>query len=173
MFLRPTEIIENLIDKKIILKGMKGADFGCGTGYFTALLSKAVSTEGTIYAIDVDEEVLEQAKDFISHFGLLNVKFLLKNLEISSGLDNNSLDFIFISQLIYQLEDPRSVIKEAYRVLKNNGHLIVLESQESNILFSGQKVCKPQEITLFLEENNFKIIEIDQNINYFLIISQK
>jgi len=173
MFLRPTEVIQHLIDRKIILNGMKGADFGCGTGYFTALLSKAVSQEGTIYAIDIDKETLQQAEDFISHFGLSNVKFFLRDLEISSGLSENSLDFVFISQVLYQLEDPTAILKESNRVLKKKGYLIILEAQENNFLFSGQKIYKPQEVSSFLEKTNFKIIEIDQNINYFLIISQK
>jgi ubiquinone/menaquinone biosynthesis C-methylase UbiE len=109
MFLRPGEIVQHLRDKKYILPGMKGADFGCGTGYFTALLAQEVSYSGKIYAIDVDEEALKSAQEFINQFGLRNVKFLHQDLEINSGLENNFIDFVFISQVLYQSDEPQKL----------------------------------------------------------------
>jgi ubiquinone/menaquinone biosynthesis C-methylase UbiE len=139
MFLRPGEIVQHLRDKKYVLQGMKGADFGCGTGYFTALLAEEVGAEGRIYAIDVDEEAIKEAQEFISQFGLRNVKFLHQDLEINSGLENNSLDFVFISQVLYQSDEPQKIISEAKRVLKEKGYLIVLEPQKRKSLICRTK----------------------------------
>ncbi|GIW67181.1 MAG: hypothetical protein KatS3mg096_049 [Candidatus Parcubacteria bacterium] len=173
MFLRPGEIIQHLREKKYILPSIKGADFGCGAGYFTALLAQEVGPSGKIYAIDIDEEVLKEAQEFVSQFGLHNIKFLNQDLEINSGLEDNSLDFVFISQVLYQAEDPEKIIQESRRVLKDKGYLIILEPQRENLLFAGQKIYDPQEICRLVEKENFKIKEIEQSSNYYLIVSQK
>jgi ubiquinone/menaquinone biosynthesis C-methylase UbiE len=173
MFLRPGEIVQHLRDKKYILPGMKGADFGCGTGYFTALLAQEVSYSGKIYAIDVDEEALKSAQEFINQFGLRNVKFLHQDLEINSGLENNFIDFVFISQVLYQSDEPQKIISEAKRVLKDKGYLIILEPQKENPLFTGQRVHNFQDIVDLIEKEGFKIIEIEQTSNYYLVVGQK
>ena len=173
MFLRPGEIIQHLRDKKYILTGMKGADFGCGSGYFTVLLAQSVGPSGKIYAIDIDEEVLRSAQEFIEQIGLKNVKFLHQDLEVNSSLENNSLDFVFISQVLYQSDEPQKIISEAKRVLKNKGFLIVLEPHKENPLFIGQRVHNFQEIVNLIEKEGFKIIEIEQSSDYYLIVGQK
>jgi ubiquinone/menaquinone biosynthesis C-methylase UbiE len=173
MFLRPGEIIQHLRDKKYVLSGMKGADFGCGTGYFTALLAQTVGHSGKIYAIDIDEEALKSAQELIDQFGLRNIKFLHQDLEINSGLENNSLDFVFISQVLYQSDEPQKIISEAKRVLKEKGHLIVLEPQKENPLFTSQRVHNFQDIVDLMEKEGFKIIEIEQTSNYYLVAGQK
>jgi len=173
MFLRPGEIILHLREKKYILPSMKGADFGCGSGYFTALLAKEVGTNGKIYAIDIDEEALKSAQEFIGQLGLKNVKFLHQDLEVPAGLEQNLLDFVFISQVLYQSEVPEKIIQSAKAILKPNGYLIILEPQRENPLFAGQKIYVPQEVVSLIEKENFKIIEIDQAENYYLLVAQK
>jgi ubiquinone/menaquinone biosynthesis C-methylase UbiE len=173
MFLRPGEIVQHLRDKKYVLQGMKGADFGCGSGYFTALLAQEVGHSGKIYAIDIDEEALKSTQELIDQFGLRNVKFLHQDLEINSGLENNSLDFVFISQVLYQSDEPQKIISEAKRVLKDKGYLIVLEPQKENPLFTGQRVHNFQDIVNLMEKEGFKIIEIEQTSNYYLTVGQK
>jgi ubiquinone/menaquinone biosynthesis C-methylase UbiE len=173
MFLRPGEIVQHLRDKKYVLQGMKGADFGCGTGYFTALLAQEVGHSGKIYAIDIDEEALKSAQELIEQFGLRNIKFFHQDLEIDSGLENNSVDFVFISQVLYQSDEPQKIISEAKRVLKDKGYLIVLEPQKENPLFTGQRVHNFQDIINLMEKESFKIIEIEQSSNYYLVVGQK
>ncbi len=173
MFLRPGEIIRKLREKKYILSGMVGADFGCGSGYFTALLAKEVAPEGKIYAIDIQEDAIKEAQEFLKNLNIFNVKFLKQDLEINPGLDRNTLDFVFISQVLYQSENPEKIIKSAWTVLKNGGYLIILEPQPENALFRGQRIYRPEEISSLLENLNFKIKEIEQSSHYYLIISQK
>jgi ubiquinone/menaquinone biosynthesis C-methylase UbiE len=173
MFLRPGEIILHLREKKYLLPSMKGADFGCGSGYFTALLAKEVGANGKIYAIDIDDEALKSAQEFIDQLGFKNVKFLHQDLEVSTGLEQNLLDFVFISQVFYQSDEPQKIIKSAEESLKPNGYLIILEPQRGNPLFAGQKIYVPQEIVSLIEKENLQIVEIHQTNDYYLLICQK
>jgi ubiquinone/menaquinone biosynthesis C-methylase UbiE len=152
---------------------MKGADFGCGTGYFTILLAQEVGPSGKIYAIDVDDEALRAAQEFADQTKVRNIKFLHQDLEINSGIMNNSVDFVFISQVLYQSDEPQKIISEAKRVLKDEGYLIVLEAQQENPLFTGQRIHNLQDIANLMEQEGFKIIEINQTSGYYLVVGQK
>ena len=54
MFLSP----EKIVDYCDVHHGMKVADFGSSIGTFALLLAKRVGTHGTVYAIDVQKELL-------------------------------------------------------------------------------------------------------------------
>ena len=173
MFTRPGEIINFLKEKGYLHSGMNGADFGCGSGYFSVLLANIVGPQGLIYAIDIQEDVLNEAKEFANNFKIKNIRFLKQDLEKNSGLENNSVDFVFISQVLYQSENPELILKEAYRVLKNNGLLIIYEPKESNFLFLGQNVHPQEKIEEICKNIGFKIIEDRDWGAYFLLIFEK
>lgn len=173
MFLRPTDIVQFLRSKKYILKEMKGADFGCGSGYFTALLANEVGPNGSIYAIDIQEDVLKEAQEFLKNLQIKNVKFILQDLEISSGVPDNSLDFVFISQVLYQSDQPEKIIKNAYRALKKGGHLIILEPKETAFLFQGQRVYNQDKVLEILTQENFEIIDFKEFGDYYLLVASK
>lgn len=173
MFINPSEIVKYFREKKYILPGMTGADFGCGGGYFTYLLANEVGPEGKIYAIDVQEEVLKEAQEFINNFALGNVKFVLQDLEHGSGVDDNCLDFVFISQVLYQSGSPEKILISAKKALKDNGFLIILEPEPENFLFSGQNIYNLDELKSLIENQKFKIIDYVKIKGYNLLISQK
>lgn len=173
MFLRPGEIIDFLKEKKYLHQGLTGADFGCGSGYFTVLLANTIGINGIIYALDIDEEALNSARELAENFRIKNIRFLRQDLEKTSGLNSNSLDFVFASQILYQSEKPELILKEAFRILKNNGNLIILEPTIINPLFSGQNIHSPQKIEEICEQIGFKIIEKKDWDNYHLWIYQK
>jgi ubiquinone/menaquinone biosynthesis C-methylase UbiE len=173
MFTKPGEIVKYLKDKKYITTNMNGADFGCGSGYFSVLLAQSVLPSGTIYAIDILEDELKSAQEFANNLGVKNIRFLRQDLEKNSGLANNQVDFVFISQVLYQSKEPQKIIKEAFRVIKNNGFLIVYEPQASNFLFSGQKVHSQEEIEKICTEIGFKILERKEYPGFYLLVFQK
>jgi ubiquinone/menaquinone biosynthesis C-methylase UbiE len=120
--------------KKIISQAAVGigsvvADFGFGKGDFLRFLSKEVGPEGKIYAIDIQESVLQRVRNEFSEEGILNTEFLNTNLEIdgSTKLEKETADFILISSLFFQLEDKSAVAKEALRILKPKGRILFID----------------------------------------------
>lgn len=173
MFLKPQNILNELRNNKIITISMKGADFGCGSGYFTALLANEVGQDGLIYAIDIQEDVLREAQEFLKNLNINNVRFILADLEQNSHLDAETLDFVFISQLLFQVENIGKIFFEAKRVLKKSGYLIIVEPLRDNYLFREYKVLAEDNIETYLNENGFKIILTKKFSGYFLSVSQK
>ena len=60
---KPSQVIEALRVKP----GMAVADLGSGSGYFTRRFIEAVTETGTVYAVDVEPEMLSYAKESIIH----------------------------------------------------------------------------------------------------------
>ncbi len=109
--------------------GMRVADFGCGSGYFTLLIAKKVSPNGTVTALDILESVLEVVRSKASAVGLSNLQTVRANLEVSgsSGLSNNSQDLVLIANILFQSERRLEILREAQRVLSPGGSLVVIE----------------------------------------------
>ena len=124
-FLNPDSIISNLN----IAPASQVADFGSGSGYFTLLLAKAVGPDGVVTAVDVLKEKLSTIKSAAQAQGLLNINYIRANLETpaSSGLDEASQDMVILANILFQSQKKEEIIKEAQRVLKTNGELVVID----------------------------------------------
>lgn len=132
-FLNPVGVVERLD----IWPGMKVADFGCGAGHFSIEIAKRIGHDGLVCALDVQKEVLEALKSRAKLEHLLNVSFGRVDLEADKGslLADNLVDMVLISNILFQVEKKDAVAREAFRVLKTQGKLVVIEweSTESNL----------------------------------------
>jgi len=125
-FLRPEEVIKQLN----IRKNIQVADFGCGAGYFTIPLAKVVG-EGVVYAFDVMEQALESVRSRAKIQGLFNIETRRCNLEnpSGSGLIINSIDLVVLANILFQSSKKLDIIKEAKRVLKKGGEMVIIDWQ--------------------------------------------
>jgi ubiquinone/menaquinone biosynthesis C-methylase UbiE len=128
-FVRPEEVVKNFG----LEPGMAVADFGCGSGHWTIAAAKLLGKSGTVYAIDVQKELLQAIKSYAEVNNLKNIEIIRADLEAAEGshLANGSLDFIIISNILFQADNRGQIAKEAFRVLKNKGKVAVIEWLES------------------------------------------
>lgn len=124
-FARPEKIIANLEVKE----GMKIADFGCGHGYFSIPAAKLVGLSGIIYALDILKEALEAVSSRAKIEGLTNIQCIWANLELVGGarLPNDAVDMVFMHNVLFQTQKKSEIIKEALRVLKAGGNLVIID----------------------------------------------
>lgn len=124
-FLNPEEVIEDLD----IRPGERIADFGCGAGFFSIPFGKRVGPTGRVYALDIRQEALEATQAKIKLYHLYNVETVRADLEIpeGSGLKNEAVDKVLVSNILFQVENREAVAKEAARILKKGGSLAVIE----------------------------------------------
>lgn len=109
------------------------ADFGAGTGVYTIAAAKALRGTGTVYAIDVQKDLLERLKKICQEAHVGNVSFVWGNIEEVGGtkLRDQSVDVVIISNVLFQTPDKKSVIEEARRILKQGGTLLFVDWSES------------------------------------------
>jgi len=96
-------------------------DLGCGTGHLTRLLAPFVRR---VIGVDASQAMLELARAHTSD---------LSNVDLRSGdletlpLDNASLDAAILALVLHNVANPGIVLREAARVLRPGGRLLVLD----------------------------------------------
>lgn len=122
--LKPVEILSQIE----IRDNMIVADFGCGHGHFSIPLAK-MAPNGKIYALDIIKSALEVVKSQAELEKISNIETRHTNLEISgsSKLDNQSVDIVLLRNILFQSEKKEEIIKEADRILKEQGRIVLIE----------------------------------------------
>ncbi len=105
-----------------IKSGQKILDFGCGTGVYSVIASRIVGNTGKIYALDYDEDPLEELSDKIKTQNIKNIEIIKTSKKISIPLKSNSLDVVLMYDVYHLLDkdDRIKLLDEIYRVLKSN-----------------------------------------------------
>ena len=105
--------------------GNSVADIGCGPGYYTVPLAKALSN-GKVYALDVDEEMLEACRQRLAEARLDNVE-VFKCGEYEFPLEDGSVDGLFIAFVLHHVEDRVRFLEASRRLLAPRGWCTLLE----------------------------------------------
>jgi ubiquinone/menaquinone biosynthesis C-methylase UbiE len=129
MFSDPNTIVQHLY----IPIGASVADLGAGTGAYTLALSKKVGPEGKVYACDVQKDMLARLENEIKDHHITNVQTVLSNIESHQGtkLRDQSVDWVIIANVLFQVEDRDALIGEINRILKPAGSVLVVDWSES------------------------------------------
>lgn len=127
-----------LFEQGNIKQGFKVADLGCGSsGHFVFPAAHLVGAEGLVYAVDILKPVLDSVERRARFEGLNNVVTVWGNLERAGGvkIENKSVDMALLVNTLFQIKDKQAVIKEAARILKPGGVLIVGEWKNAGVPF--------------------------------------
>lgn len=124
---------KNIITQLSLLPGSNVADFGCGSGYFSIPLAEAIGSEGIMHALDILPSALESVSSKAKIAEISNIVTKRANLENEkgSGLNDESQDLIVLKDMLFQNSKKEVIIKEAFRVLKQGGRLLVVEWNNS------------------------------------------
>jgi len=157
------------------VKGKKILDVGAGTGRLALALSKAGAQ---ITALDVSFEMLKVLSGKNKKIETLVGE--AENLPFEDGV----FDFVTATFLVVHLKNPLSFFDEAYRVLKNDGKLIVtninqkeapeVKTKQGKIKIESfyhrpEKIIEDLESLAFKIEKNIFVYENDIWINQIVV----
>ena len=127
-----------ILSKANVAEKMKVADLGCGTsGHFVFSTAKIIGKKGIVYAVDILKTVLETIAKRARIENYDNVKTVWSNLEIfgATKIESASIDVSLLINTLYQSHKRAEIMREAARLTKNGGKLVIVEWKNIAIPF--------------------------------------
>ncbi len=138
--IRKLAVPDTCIEKKLIacLRINSPAlflDLGTGTGRILEIFSPYIKKG---IGIDLSREMLLVARSNLDCAGASNCSVRQNDIN-QLNFDDDSVDVITIHQVLHYLEQPEQVIKDAARVLKFGGQLIIVDFLPHDLEFLREK----------------------------------
>jgi ubiquinone/menaquinone biosynthesis C-methylase UbiE len=151
------------------------ADIGAGTGYFTRRFAKA-SPEGTVYAVDLEPNMLRYIAKRARTEGLKNVVPVLA-LPDSPMLASSSVDVIFICNTIHHIENRAQYYAVLREVLAPGGRIVVVDFRKDAKLEEGPPEAMRldrKDLEKELSQAGFRVSEEHDFLpdQYFVVFSE-
>ena len=106
--------------------GMAVADIGTGVGYMLPFLHEAVGAKGRLFAEDIFDDFLKQARERVDHNKFTNVTFI-KGTEHSTNLPANAVDVAMILDAYHHFDFPSDMLASIEKGLKRDGKLVIVD----------------------------------------------
>lgn len=106
--------------------GMVVADIGAGSGYHTRRIAEVIGKSGTVYAVDVQPQMVRLLAAISRQERYGNVKPVLSTVD-DVKLPVGSVDLAIMVDVYHELEYPREVMRSIVRSLKPGGRVVFLE----------------------------------------------
>jgi SAM-dependent methyltransferase len=125
------ENLEGALDAIGLKPGMTVAEVGAGTGYVSLRMAKRVAPTGTVYANDIQPQMLDRLRQNAAKTGITNVRTVLGS-ETDPKLPAAQMDLIILVDVYHELSQPQSMLHGIRAALKPDGRLILLEYRKED-----------------------------------------
>ena len=129
---RRVEMFSKILNDKKIL------DFGCGKGGFLRKI-KEDKISNNIFGLELNK----QNRKNINQLGINCFETIDKNLY--------EFDFIFLNHVFEHLENPITVLENLFKILKNDGHLIIEIPHGDDFLIKDSEIVSFKNFTFWSE----------------------
>lgn len=124
---------ETVVSHFHVREGDSVADYGAGAGFYVQLLSKKVGQTGTVYACEIQKELVERIGTITRTNGIHNVRPLWCDVEMEKGskIPDGVIDIGLLINTLFQLQEKEIALREIARTIRSGGKLYVVEWSDS------------------------------------------
>lgn len=118
--------IDEIVGKLALKAGDVVADLGAGSGVFSIPLARAVGPSGKVYAVEIDQALVDYIAAKAKTHDAANVRPVLGKFGDPS-LPASDVDVAFMHDVLHHIEDRPGYLKNAVRYLKPRGRFAFVE----------------------------------------------
>lgn len=115
-----------MVDSLKLKPGEVVADIGAGTGYISRKLSKKVGETGIVYAVEIQQEMLDILTNKAVQAGVHNIKPILGTTK-DTKLPPSSVDTILLVDVYHEFDFPFEMAQAMCHALKPGGRIVFVE----------------------------------------------
>lgn len=120
------EATSKLIKALALEEGMVVADIGAGSGVLTLPISGRVGRKGKVFAVDVQQEMLDRLAGKLKLRKIENVVLVL-GTDKSPRLETESLDLSLMVDVYHEFAFPYEMLLEISKAMKPGGRVVFVE----------------------------------------------
>ena len=142
--------------------GMVVADIGAGSGLFSRPIAKAVAPSGKVYAVDIQQDLLDYIDKRDQEEHIANVRTVLGAFD-DPKLPERDVDLAFINDVLHHIEKRGAYLKALSAYLKPAGRIAIIEmnKDDPNTPHRNQPelLVGRDEILKWMSDAGFKLVE--------------
>jgi len=159
-----------------IAKGAAVADIGAGSGYITERLAARVGPAGTVFANDVQPQMLELLARRLARRKIANVTLVQGTLD-DPKLPPASVDLELMVDVYHEFSQPQAMLRHLRDALKPGGRMVLLEyrKEDPSIPIRPEHKMSVAEAKLEVEAEGFTLSKVDESLprQHILIFTAK
>jgi cyclopropane fatty-acyl-phospholipid synthase-like methyltransferase len=158
---REREEAATLMREKLELKpGMFVCDVGCGNGYHSFPMAKAVAPNGKVYGVEIQEPYLKMLEESAKKEGITNFVPVLGQVN-DPKLPDNTFDLILLVDVYHEFSHPVQMLAAMRKALKPDGKLVFLEyrKEDKEVPIKPEHKMTKAQVDKELTANGFKLVK--------------
>ncbi|MFK7739831.1 MAG: TIM barrel protein [Planctomycetota bacterium] len=121
-----------LLRRWLNVQGGQGVcDLGCGNGYHTLPMARAVGPDGDVFAVDLQPQMLQLLEMRMDEQNIDNVVCIEATVD-DPKLPQRSCDLVLLVDVYHELSHPVRVMRRVRESLRPNGRVVLVEFREED-----------------------------------------
>lgn len=165
--------IARVMDVLKIKEGSDVADIGAGSGWFTVRAARRVGSNGTVYAVEINQDYLKHIEERAAREQLSNIRTVLGK-EDDPLLPKQSIDAVLLLKTYHEIAEPIRLLKRTREALRPGALLGIIDrnGKGDDHGLDSNLVIKEAERAGFTLVEQHDFVKSD-NVDYFLVFRAK
>lgn len=170
------ENVEGALEAIGIRPGSAVAEVGAGTGYVSIKMARRVGPGGTVYANDIQPEMLSRLRENAAKAGVRNIQTVL-GAGTDPKLPAGQMDLIVLVDVYHEFSQPQKMLEAMLRSLKPDGRLVLLEYRKEDpaVPILPEHKMSVAEAKTEVEAEGFKLSQVVETLprQHILIFTRR
>lgn len=118
--------VDDVIARLQLKPGMVVADIGAGTGLFSRTLAKSVAPGGVVYAVDIQQDLLDYINQRDQQEKIRNVRTVLGEFN-DPRIPEKNVDLALINDVLHHIENRAAYLAALAKYIKPSGRIAITE----------------------------------------------